>query len=68
MRGPSHSNGSVHYDTSTHSSPLMRDELKRWKHFSIDHGYLLNKGRLCVPLELETRRQIFSECHGVKAR
>ena len=27
MRGPSHSNGSVHDDTSTHGSPLTSDEL-----------------------------------------
>ena len=27
MRGPSHSNGSVHDDTSTHGSPPMSDEL-----------------------------------------
>ena len=63
MRGPSHSNGSVHDDTSTHGSPLMRDELTRWKHFSIKHGYLLHKGRVCVPLDLDTWCQILYECH-----
>ena len=49
MRGPSHSNGSVP-SSSTHSSSLSQDELQRWKIFSIDDGYLLHKGRVCVPL------------------
>ena len=31
----------------------------RWKHFSIDDGYLLHKGRVCVPLDLDT--------HGAKS-
>ena len=62
-RGPSHSNGSVHDDTSTHSSPLMSDELMRWNIFTIDDGYLLHKGRVCVPSDLDTRCQILYECH-----
>ena len=62
MRGPSHSTGSVPI-SSTHSSSLSQDELQRWKFFSIDDGYLLHKGRVCVPLDLDIRRQILYECH-----
>ena len=61
-RDPSHSNGSVD-DTPTPSSTLSSDELNRWKHFSIQDGYLLHKGRVCVPLDSDTRRQILYECH-----
>lgn len=59
---PSHSdvNEDVHF---THGSPLTSDELNRWKNFTIDNGYLLHKGRVCVPSDLDTRRQILYECH-----
>ena len=33
---------------SIHHSPLTSDELTQWKHFTIDNGYLLHKGRVCV--------------------
>ena len=62
MRGPSHSNGSVP-SSSPHSSYLSQDELQQWKNFSIDDGFLLHKGRVCVPLDIDTRRQILYECH-----
>ena len=39
------------------------DEFHRWKHFSIDDGHLLQKGRICVPKDTDIRRQIFYECH-----
>ena len=61
-RDPSHSNSSV-YNTSTPSSTLSSDELIRWKNFSIQDGYLLHKGRVCVPSDSDTRRQILYECH-----
>ena len=67
MRGPSHSNGSVPI-SSTHSSSLSQDELLRWKKNSIDDGYLLHKGRVCVPLDLEIWRQILYECRQCKCR
>ena len=35
----------------------------RWNHFSIDQGYLMHKGRMCVPSDLDIRRQILFECH-----
>ena len=41
---------------STHDSPLTSDELNRWKNFTIDNGYLLYKGRICVPQDTDTRR------------
>ena len=62
MRGPFHSNGSVP-SSSTHGSSFSQDELQQWKKFSIDDGYLLHKGRVCVPLDLDIRRQILHECH-----
>ena len=31
--------------------------------FSINDGYLLHKGRVCVPLDSDTWRQILYECH-----
>ena len=31
--------------------------------FSINDGYLLQKGRVCVPLDLDIRCQILYECH-----
>ena len=62
MRGPSHSNGSVP-SSSTHGSSLSQDELQRWKKISIDDGYLLHKGRVCVPLDLDIWHQILYECH-----
>ena len=48
---------------STHDSPLTSDELNRWKNFTIDNGYLLYKGRICVPQDTDTWRQILYECH-----
>ena len=63
MRGPSHSNGSVNDDTSTQGSSITSDELTRWKNFTINDGYFLHKGRVCVPSDLDTRRQILYECH-----
>ena len=35
----------------------------KWKNFSIDDGYLLYKGRVCVPKDDEIRRRILFECH-----
>ena len=35
----------------------------KWKNFAIDDGYLLYKGRVCVPRNEEIRRQILYECH-----
>ena len=48
---------------STQDSPLSSDELNRWKHFTIDQGYLLHKGRVCVPQDADIWRQILYECH-----
>ena len=50
-------------ETSTHDSPLSSDELTRWKISTIKHGYLLHKGRVCVPHDNDIRRQILYECH-----
>ncbi|MCO5582166.1 hypothetical protein L7F22_036056 [Adiantum nelumboides] len=61
-RDPSHSNAASASSSSTHSSPSC-DELQRWKNFSIDDGYLLHKGRICVPTDKDIRRQILYECH-----
>ncbi|KAI5061830.1 hypothetical protein GOP47_0022369 [Adiantum capillus-veneris] len=72
-RDPSHSHVSVQLDqhvstcpdknSNTQSSTPTQEELKRWKNFSIDDGYLVHKGRVCVPKDSNTRRQILSECH-----
>ena len=35
----------------------------KWKNFAIDNGYLLYKGRVCVPKDNEIRRRILVECH-----
>ena len=35
----------------------------KWKNFSIDDGYFLYKGRVCVPRNEEIRCQILYECH-----
>ena len=52
------------YDAnSTQSSSPSNDELNRWKNFTIDDGYLLHKGRVCVPQDSNIRRQILYECH-----
>ena len=48
---------------ATLSSTLSSDELNRWKNFSIQDGYLLHKGRVCVPMDIDRRRQILYECH-----
>ena len=53
---------------STQDSPLSSDELTRWKNFTIEQGYLLHKGRVCVPQDIvpqdnDIRRQILYECH-----
>ena len=59
LRDPIHSELS-----STQGSTLVNEaEHNRWKHFSIDDGYLLHKGRVCVPRDIDTRRQILNECH-----
>ncbi|NHV87501.1 hypothetical protein HA385_23185, partial [Escherichia coli] len=42
---------------------MSTDELNQWKHFTIDQGYLLHKGRVCVPQDADIRRQILYECH-----
>ena len=38
-------------------------ELHCLKHFSIDDGYLIHKGQVCVLRDIATRRQILKECH-----
>ena len=53
----------IHDVSFTQDSPLLSDELQRWKNFSIDNGYLLHKGRVCVPQDTDIRRQILYECH-----
>ena len=63
MRDPSHSNAASVPGSSTPSSPPLSDELKRWKNFSIQSGYLLHKGRMCVPTDKDIWRQILYECH-----
>ena len=63
MRDPSHSNAGSILSSSTLSSPPLSDELQRWKNFSIQDGYLLHKGRICVPTDKDIRRQILYECH-----
>lgn len=35
----------------------------KWKNFAIDDGYLLYKGRVCVPKDEEIWRQLLYECH-----
>ena len=42
---------------------LTHDELNRWKHSTIDQGYLLHKGRVCVPQDADIWRQTLYECH-----
>ena len=54
-------NPSTNEVNSTQDSTLSSDELNRWKHFSIDQGYLLHKGRVCVPQDADIRRQILYE-------
>ena len=44
---------------STHDSPITSDELNRWKFFIIDNGYLLYKGRICVPEDTDTGSKYF---------
>ena len=56
MRDPSHYNTASAISSSTHSSPSC-EELQRWKNFSIEDGYLLHKGRVCVPMDKDIRRQ-----------
>ena len=48
---------------TTQASTATRDEMQRWKVFSIDKGLLLHKGRVCVPSDNDIRRQILYECH-----
>ena len=57
--------GAQAYDATTtpQNSHKDSDEFHRWKHFSIDDGHLLRKGRICVPKDPDIRRQIFYECH-----
>ena len=57
--------GAQAYDATTtpQNSHKDSDEFHRWKHFSIDDGHLLRKGRICVPKDTDIRRQIFYECH-----
>ena len=53
MRGSSHSNGSVNA-SSTQGSALSEDELMQWRNFYIKDGYMLHKGRVCVPMNIAT--------------
>ena len=57
LRGPSHS------ELSSTQGSTLDDEAKhnRWKKVSIDDGYLLHKGRVCVPRDIDTRPQILNE-------
>ncbi len=62
-RDPSHSNSSVD-EAATSSSTLSNDELTIWKCFHM--RWLLTpqgKGRVCVPMDIDTRCQILYECH-----
>lgn len=36
-----------------------------FKHFSIEDGYLLYKGRVCIPFANGIRYQILKECHNI---
>ena len=52
------------YDANfTQDSSPSNDELNRWKNFTINDGYLLHKGRVCVPRDSDIRRRILYECH-----
>ena len=50
--------------SSTPGSTLVDEaECNRWKNISIHDGYLLHNGRVCVPRDVDTRRQRLNECH-----
>ena len=66
MRDPSHyiADSVAHNDASSSPRSLPnKEELQRWKNFSISDGYLLHKVRICVPLDKDIRRQILFEFH-----
>ena len=39
------------------------DRFARFKHFTIDNGHLLFKGRVCVPFDGDFRAQTLKESH-----
>ena len=45
------------------STTTTSNAMQRYKNFSIDKGFLLHKGRVCVPSDDDIRRQILYECH-----
>ena len=49
--------------TPTQASTATNDEMQRQKKFPINQGLLLHKGRVCVPLDDDIRRQLLYECH-----
>ena len=49
--------------TTTQASTATSNEMQRWKIISIHQNLLLHKGKLCVPLDNDIRRQILYECH-----
>ena len=49
--------------TTTQASTATSNEMQRWKKISINQGLLLHKGKVCVPLDDDIRRQILYECH-----
>ena len=62
MRDPSHYNMASATSSSTHNSPSC-EELQRWKNFSIEDGYHLHKGRVCVATNKDIWCQVLCECH-----
>ena len=44
-------------------TPQVGEQGLKWKKYTIKDGYLLYKGRVCVPDDDDTRRQILFECH-----
>ena len=57
--------GAPAYNASTtpQNSHKESDEFHCWKHFSINDGHLFFKGWICVPKDIDIRRQNFYECH-----
>ena len=49
--------------TPTQASTATSNDMQRWKKISINQGLLLHKGKVCVLLDDDIRRQILYECH-----
>lgn len=47
----------------THGSSPSKDKLSQWKNFTVGYEYLLQKGRVCIPQDSQTRHQILYKWH-----